>query len=50
MAAFDRGARQSTLVSEMRWAARVYGDAVRDFLFGCFSVSRLILLKSRDPR
>jgi hypothetical protein len=48
MDAPHRGAGQSTLVSEIRWAARVQGDAFRGFLLGCVSFSRLILQRRRE--
>ncbi len=42
-----RGARQSTIASEMKWAACVHGSAVRYFLMGCLSFSRLLLPRAR---
>ena len=48
MDASPRGAGQSTIVSEMIWAARLHGDAVRDFLLGCLGFSRLLLPRSRE--
>jgi len=43
-----RGAPQSTLVSEIKWAARVQGGAVRTFLLGCLSLSRFFLQRTRE--
>lgn len=48
MDASPRGAGQSTIVSEMIWAARLRGDVVREFLVGCLSFSRLLLPQSRE--
>jgi hypothetical protein len=48
MDAPDPGARPSTLVSEMKWAARLRGGAVKDLLMGCLSLSRLLLPRQRD--
>jgi len=51
MAALERGARQSTLVSEMRWAASVHRNAVREFLYDYLGLCRLFCRDraSADP-
>jgi hypothetical protein len=48
MAALERGDRQSTLVSEMRWAAHMRGTAARQFLCDYLGLVRLLLPRPRE--
>ena len=45
-----RGTRQSTLMSEMRWAARLRGSAVKDYLRRYLRFPLQLLARSRGVR